>query len=201
MWLYAVFVIIQGIISRIASGGGAIVGLLSFIPVLIFLPVVVFNWLGSKVFTLLNMAISRRAEYRADMFAASLGYKTDMIQALEIIDSLTVTDNSFLAKLMSTHPAPMQRIGALEDGEIQHKSIGGLAIATPFADNSAITVTASSEFIRLASIISIVGSLWCGYTVYDYYANSKMTKSNVLTDNNSSTSMKKAHLKSHRVVN
>lgn len=179
MWLYAIIVVVQAFFAKIASGmggHGVLAAIVSFVPLLIFLPVVVFNWLGGKVFMLLNMALSRKAEYRADMFAASLGFKADMIQALEVIDGVTVTDNSFLAKMMATHPAPMQRIGALEDGEIQLKRLGGLAIAKPFADNTTITVTANSEIIRLASVLGVVGVVWCGFTAYDYYTHPKVVK-------------------------
>jgi Zn-dependent protease with chaperone function len=179
MWLYAVIVVVQAFFAKIAAGfgeHGAMAAIVSFVPLLIFLPVVVFNWLGGKVFMLLNMVLSRKAEYRADMFAASLGFKADMIQALEVIDGVTVIDNSFLAKMMATHPAPMQRIGALEDGELQLKRLGGLAIAKPFADNTTITVAANSEIIRLASVLGVVGVVWCGFTAYDYYTHPKAVK-------------------------
>ena len=125
MWLYSVYVVIASAFAKNAKGEAGVISLFSWIPVLMFLPVLVLNGIGSKVFNLLNLAMSRGAEYRADAFAASLGYKEDMIKALEIMDNTSVTDNSFIAKLIATHPAPMQRIGALEDKGVAKKKIGG----------------------------------------------------------------------------
>ena len=73
----------------------------------------------------------RVAEYRADAFVASIGYKAEMISVLEILNEHFVNDNSFTGKLMSTHPAIMLRIGALEDGEIQKDSFGSISLAIP----------------------------------------------------------------------
>ena len=76
------------------------------------------NWLGTSLFNLLNMYMSRKEEIRADNFVAKLGYKQDMISALEIMDKLSETDNSFLGRLTASHPACISRIGALEDTNI-----------------------------------------------------------------------------------
>jgi len=179
MWLYAIFAVLQSVFSRIVSGvgqGGALAAILSFILVLMFLPILMFNWLGNKLFTFLNMAISRKAEYRADPFAASLGPKADMIKALEVIDSISVTDNSFQAKLMAAHPAPIQRIGALEDEVIQHQRLGGLIMGTPFTANATDSRVTNSDFISLATILGAVGILWCGYPVYNYYTHPRVVE-------------------------
>lgn len=68
----------------------------------------------------------------------------------------TVTNNSFIAKLMATHPAPMERIDALEDENIAKKKIGKLFVATPFAINNN-SVGGNSEIIRLTVILLIIG--------------------------------------------
>lgn len=116
------------------------------------------------------MAMSRKAEYRADAFSASLGYKSDMISALEVLDELSAgSDNSFMGKLMSTHPATMLRIGALEDDEVARKNIGGLFVATPFATNYAAGVAGNGEVIRLSTVLLIAGVLWCGMGFWDSY--------------------------------
>jgi hypothetical protein len=125
------------------------------------------------------MQMSRKAEYRADAFAASLGFKADMIQALEIMDGITVADNSFQGKLMATHPAPMLRIGALEDGQVQEQRLVSLRMATPFADSKSVSITAHSEVIRLTSILVIVGALWCGYQVFNHHASTRNKKLNL----------------------
>lgn len=171
MWLYAIYAVIVAVIAEAEKGTkSGILTLVSLIPLLVFLPILIFNWIGAKVFTLLNMAMSRKAEYRADAFSASLGYKSDMISALEVLDELSAgSDNSFMGKLMSTHPATMLRIGALEDDEVARKNIGGLFVATPFATNNAAGVAGNSEVIRLSTVLLIAGVLWCGMGFWDSY--------------------------------
>ena len=171
MWLYAIYAVIVAVIAEAEKGTkSGILTLVSLIPLLVFLPILIFNWIGAKVFTLLNMAMSRKAEYRADAFSASLGYKSDMISALEVLDELSAgSDNSFMGKLMSTHPATMLRIGALEDDEVARKNIGGLFVATPFATNNAAGVAGNSEVIRLSTVLLIAGILWCGMGFWDSY--------------------------------
>lgn len=93
-----------------------------------------------------------------------------MISALEVLDELSAgSDNSFMGKLMSTHPATMLRIGALEDDEVARKNIGGLFVATPFATNNAAGVAGNSEVIRLSTVLLIAGVLWCGMGFWDSY--------------------------------
>lgn len=172
MWMYGIFAVVQAAFARgaaTAGEAGIFYAALSYIPILIFLPIVILNWVSSKVFTLLNMAISRKAEYRADNFAASVNLKHEMIEALEVLDSQTMADNSFLGKLMATHPAPMQRIGALEDGEIQKQKLGGLALGSALTNKQSAGLNITNEVIRLTSIILIVGVIWSGYWVYGYY--------------------------------
>ena len=160
MWFYSLYVVIASMFTKNAKGemGGA-AALASWIPIIIFLPVLCINWVGTRVFNLLNMAMSRGAEYRADAFAASLGYKADMISALEVMDSVSVTDNSFIAKLVVTHPAPMQRIGALEDEKVAKKKIGNLFTATPLATNRD-NVGGSNEVVRLTVVLVVIGICW-----------------------------------------
>jgi Zn-dependent protease with chaperone function len=159
MWLYSIYIIVAAAFGRSARGDMAAMSLFSWIPVLIFLPVVILNWVGGKIFHLLNMAMSRGAEYRSDAFAASLGYKADMISALEVMDSISNTDNSFIAKLVATHPAPMQRIGALEDEKTAKKKMGNLFIGTALATNRD-NVSGGSEIMRLVIILVIIGVGW-----------------------------------------
>lgn len=161
MWVYSLYLVFATAFSKNAKGEHAsAMALASWIPVLFFLPVIFLNWIGTRVFNLLNMTMSRGAEYRADAFAASLGYKADMISALEVMDSISITDNSFISKLMATHPAPMQRIGALEDEKMAAKKIGNLFIATPLATNRD-NVGGSSEIMRLAIVLIVIGIGWC----------------------------------------
>jgi Zn-dependent protease with chaperone function len=161
MWLYGIYIVITSMFAKNAKGEVATAaGLAVLVPMILFLPIIILNEIGSRIFYLLNMGMSRGAEYRADAFVASLGYKADMISALEVIDNTTVTNNSFIAKLMATHPSPMQRIGALEDENVVKKKIGKLFVATPFATNNN-NVGGNSEIIRLTVILVIVGIGWC----------------------------------------
>lgn len=170
MWFYAVYASVTAMLNQVFSSAkgeaAAALTLGSLIPLLIFLPVVLLNLLGTKVFDLLNMMMSRSVEYRADAFASSLGYKADMIAALETLDGLTITDNSFLAKLMATHPAPMQRIGALEDEAVAKKKMGRLFVARPMALNGK-NVGGSSELLRLIIVLIIAGGLWAACVYQD----------------------------------
>lgn len=172
MWLYVIYAVIAAAIAEAEKGTKSVIlTLVSLVPLLVFLPILILNWIGAKVFTLLNMAMSRKAEYRADAFSASLGYKADMISALEVFDDLSAgSDNSFMGKLMSTHPATMLRIGALEDSEVAKQNIGGLFVATPFAPNNPAGVAGNSEVIRLLTVLLIAGVLWCGMGFWGSYS-------------------------------
>ncbi len=154
---YMAYMAFANMFAKSAKGE---VGLLSFLPLLMFLPIILLNIVGMKVFELLSLLMSRGAEYRADAFAASLGYKTEMISVLEVFDDITAYDNSFSAKLIATHPAPMQRVGALEDEEIAKKKIGKLFVATPFSPDNAAHLQGNREVIRLSIIIVIIGVAW-----------------------------------------
>lgn len=185
MVLYAVYAAIVAAFGAGASadksGFSAIVALVGFVFLLMFIPVIVLNWVGSKVFNLLNMAMSRKAEYRADAFASSLGYQADMIGALEVLDGITVYDNSFMAKIMATHPSAVQRIGALEDGEIAKSRMGSLFVASPFAAAHK-DLGGNSEAIRLGFTLLLFGGLWCGYTMWDAYSHNPQHKLSVYNE-------------------
>ena len=170
MTIYGFYLIFASIFTVSTRGGNAsIMSLLSWIPVLFFLPIIVLNWIGSRLFHLLNMRMSRRAEFRADAFSASLGFKDDMISVLEVFDKMSEYDNSFISKLMSTHPASMLRIGALEDGDVAQQSMGGLFVAVPFsADNASRLGGKNSDMLRLIATLGVAGIIWSGYGVYNY---------------------------------
>lgn len=160
MVVYAVIVAIGTSFKKDTSAEGGIVVVLGAILVFIFLPIVLTNAIGAKVFGLLNMWMSRGHEYRADAFAASLGYKEGMITALEILDNLTVYDNSFLGKLVATHPSGMQRIDALEDEVLAKRKMGKLVVANPFNQDNAMRLGGNNEVIRLFAVILIFGAVW-----------------------------------------
>lgn len=185
MVLYAIYAVIVGAFGAASdgdkSGFTAVIALIGYMFLLMFIPVVILNWLGNKVFNMLNMAMSRKAEYRADAFASSLGYQGDMIGALEVLDGITVYDNSFMAKIMATHPSAVQRIGALEDEEIAKSKMGSLFVATPFA-TAHKDLGGNSEAIRLGFTLLLFGGLWCGYTMWDAYNRSPQHKLSVYNE-------------------
>lgn len=164
MWVYAGIVIIQSMVSEISSvvKNGAIIKLLSFLPLIILLPVVIANWIGSKAFFLFNMMLSKKAEYRADAFAASLGYKNDMIESLEVLQHVNVEDNSFMGKLMSAHPSVMERIGALEDTVTQKQYFGVFQSGVGYA-NVGVNTNNKKELLLLVGYLIFVGVILFGY--------------------------------------
>lgn len=180
MTLYGMYVVIVSFFSENARGEHAnALALIGWLPVLMFLPIVVLNWIVSKIFYLLNRWMSRGAEYRADAFAASLGYKADMIAALGIINQITTYDNSFLSKILATHPATMLRIGALEDNEIAKQNIGRLFVATPFSMKNHNYLGVNKEVIRLVTIVVAAGILWAKYGSYHGIAKQDTLRENI----------------------
>lgn len=118
MWIYAIYsaitTFIMAVSSRIGGVGGIFI-LLLFVPVLVLLPVVIINWIGQKILGYTLLWHGRKTEYRADLFADELGFGKGLIGYLEKVNMITESDNSFFGRIASTHPAPMKRIGRLED--------------------------------------------------------------------------------------
>lgn len=156
MTIYGIYLMFARALSQSVRGQiGPVIVFASIMPLLLFLPVVILNWVGSKVFNLLSLMMSRGAEYRADNFVVSIGYKADMIAALEVMERVTVYDNSFIAKLMATHPSPMLRVGALEDKDAANNRL--------FSVNPLLTYNAknnTNEVIKLSTVLVIGGLLW-----------------------------------------
>lgn len=116
MWLYSIYAVIINVIrQRFGNGDGAFGVLLVAIPLLFFLPIVILNWFFIKLLNLTLLIAFRWQEYQVDKFAAELGYKVGLISFLEKLQNTTEHDNTFLGKVLATHPAPMKRIGKLED--------------------------------------------------------------------------------------
>lgn len=157
MSIYGIYLAFATILGKSSKGGGSkILALISWLPLLVFLPVIILNFIGARLFNLLNLKVSREAEYKADAFAIKLGYRDDLISALEVLDAITIHDNSFVAKLMSLHLSTMSRIGAIEDGKVLAPSI-----ATPFVATNVSDIGGNSEVLRLCAILSMGGFLWC----------------------------------------
>ena len=83
-----------------------------------YLLATVFLAFFSPFFGLLSGALSRRAEYAADRFAAENGYGEALISALKVLSKnsfVCLAPHPLLVALTSTHPTVSQRITALED--------------------------------------------------------------------------------------
>lgn len=97
---------------------GIVIGGFLLVILIVFLPIVFINWVGGKLLNFTMLFINRSEEYRADKFAYNLGYGAELIAYLDNVQTISETDNSILGIIYSTHPAPMKRIGKLEDNLI-----------------------------------------------------------------------------------
>lgn len=63
------------------------------------------------------MAInSRKNEFKADMFSYAMGYDSDMIEALYLLEKISLGDNStIIQKMIASHPRITLRIKHLEE--------------------------------------------------------------------------------------
>lgn len=97
--------------------GYAILLVFLVVPILFLLPLVAINWVGQKLLNLSLLFMGRRYEYRADKLAKDLGYEIGLISFLEKVQAVNEHDNSFLGRIVATHPVPMKRIGRLEESK------------------------------------------------------------------------------------
>lgn len=59
---------------------------------------------------------SRKNEFKADLFSYSIGYDTDMIEALYLLEKISLGDNSsIIQKMIANHPRITLRIKHLEE--------------------------------------------------------------------------------------
>ena len=82
---------------------------------LLLLPFILLRWLGTYLLNISLLFMGRQYEYRADRFAKDLGYQDGLISFLEKVQAVTEYDNSVMGRIFATCPAPMKRIGRLED--------------------------------------------------------------------------------------
>lgn len=68
---------------------------------------------GLQVILAIN---SRKNEFKADLFSYSIGYDTDMIEALYLLEKISLGDNSsIIQKMIANHPRITLRIKHLEE--------------------------------------------------------------------------------------
>ena len=76
----------------------------------------IFNF-GLQVILSVNR---RKNEFWADGFSYSIGYDTDMIEALYLLEKISLGDNStIIQKMTASHPRITLRIKKLEEMEEQ----------------------------------------------------------------------------------
>lgn len=72
-------------------------------------------WLMSFGFQVILSINSRKTEFRADKFSYMLGYDSDMIEALYLLEKISLGDNSsIIQKMIASHPRITLRIKKLE---------------------------------------------------------------------------------------
>lgn len=72
-------------------------------------------WLMSFGFQVILSMNSRKTEFRADKFSYILGYDSDMIEALYLLEKISLGDNSsIIQKMIASHPRITLRIKKLE---------------------------------------------------------------------------------------
>lgn len=114
VWLYGIYIMITNIMSMIFSKDGLITAIAGIFPLLVFLPIIILNRIYSWIFKISLQFWSRSCEYKADQFAANLGYKEGLVSYLEKVEAFGASDNSLLGIIFASHPAPMKRIDRLE---------------------------------------------------------------------------------------
>lgn len=90
-----------------------------FLAILIFLLKLCFEvyiWILNFGLQVILSVNSRKNEFRADMFSYSIGYDSDMIEALYLLEKISLGDNSsIIQKMIASHPRITLRIKQLEE--------------------------------------------------------------------------------------
>lgn len=99
-------------IQSLFSGKHSIISAVMFLLRLYLeICILIFNF-GMQVIISVN---SRKSEFSADMFSYSIGYDSDMIEALYLLEKISLGDNSSIIQTMTaSHPRLTLRIKNLE---------------------------------------------------------------------------------------
>lgn len=91
----------------------------SFLSILILLLKLYFEfsiWLLNFGLQVILSVNSRKNEFQADMFSYAIGYDSDMIEALYLLEKISLGDNStIIQKMIASHPRITLRIKKLEE--------------------------------------------------------------------------------------
>lgn len=114
MSLYRVYVTLSLRLSKIFSSEGSLFSLFAIVPLVLFSPIIVINYLGKWIMMVGLFIFMRAFEYRADCFTAELGFRNELISFLTKQIQIDKSDNSFFAMVFASHPSPVKRILRLE---------------------------------------------------------------------------------------
>lgn len=114
MWLYQFYAAMSLRVRKAFSSEGNLFSLLAIIPIVLFSPIIILDWLGRWLIQACLFIITRSFEYRADQFAVDLGFKIELISFLSKQAVIHKKDSSFLAMIFASHPSPIKRIAKLE---------------------------------------------------------------------------------------
>lgn len=113
-WAFKFYVSSLSSIFKIFGSVGIIFSALSCIPLVLFLPIAILNWLCSRIFKLSMLTIWRFYEYKADKFVVDLGFKSGLMAYLNKLSLNGEFNNSIQNTMFSMSPSPMKRISRLE---------------------------------------------------------------------------------------
>lgn len=113
MWLYRKYAKISLRLSDGLNQKNSLFSLLSLIPLIVFSPIILLNFVGKILLKIVFMLISRIFEYNADRFTAKHGYRDELISFLNK-QKILEQNNTIMAILFATHPSAIKRIAKLE---------------------------------------------------------------------------------------
>lgn len=91
-------------------------GLLAILIFLLKLCFELYIWILNFGLQVILSVNSRKNEFKADMFSYSIGYDSDMIEALYLLEKISLGDNSsIIQKMIASHPRITLRIKHLEE--------------------------------------------------------------------------------------
>lgn len=113
------------LLLKVGLGASAVIGRMLASIFIILLPMVFIINLSLQLFMFINVAMDsiqlfilrfclRRREFRADKFAAQLGYAEGLKSFLIKLNHMQVTQEGLAARLMDTHPLPMMRVARID---------------------------------------------------------------------------------------
>lgn len=102
------------LIVGIADGSGIVALIMQFVQFILNIALIVLLGIGNVIMAL----NSRYNEYQADKFAFNIGVGAELIEALKILEKVSITgDISLLERLQASHPHLAYRIAKLEEME------------------------------------------------------------------------------------